>query len=174
MNSKRFPDKKYSSALYSRVNFFIVHMSTPCHMSLLWPKLILQIHIRKTNLFIKVLPHIIVEQTSQIQKTIKSSAIRQKGESKNGCYKKTKNVTVSEKRTFLTPWYAHGSKKCSFFGKFDVHCFLVTPVLRLALLPYYRRNILFTFRYNLKCFLDNNEYSSMSYEFHVPLNKLFL
>ena len=32
-----------------------------------------------------------------------------------------------------------GGKKCSFFGKFGVLCFLVTPVLRLAHLPYYRR-----------------------------------
>ena len=30
-------------------------------------------------------------------------------------------------------------KKCSFFGKFDVLCFLETPVLRFALLPYYQR-----------------------------------
>ena len=32
-----------------------------------------------------------------------------------------------------------GGKKCSFFGKFGVLCFLETPVLRFALLPYYRR-----------------------------------
>ena len=32
-------------------------------------------------------------------------------------------------------------KKCLFFGKFDVLCFLETPVLRFALLPYYRQNI---------------------------------
>ena len=31
-----------------------------------------------------------------------------------------------------------GGKKCSFFKKFDV-LFLETPVLRFALLPYYRR-----------------------------------
>ena len=31
-------------------------------------------------------------------------------------------------------------KKCSFFGKFGGLCFLETPVLRLALLPYYRRS----------------------------------
>ena len=30
-------------------------------------------------------------------------------------------------------------KKCSFSGKFDVLCFIVTSVLRFALLPYYRR-----------------------------------
>ena len=30
-------------------------------------------------------------------------------------------------------------KKCLFFGKFGVLCFLVTPVLRFASLPYYRR-----------------------------------
>ena len=29
--------------------------------------------------------------------------------------------------------------KCSFFGKFDVLCFLETLVLRFALLPYYRQ-----------------------------------
>ena len=32
-----------------------------------------------------------------------------------------------------------GGKKCSFFGKFGVLCFLETPVLRFALLPNYRR-----------------------------------
>ena len=32
-----------------------------------------------------------------------------------------------------------GVKKCSFFGKFGVLCFLETPVLRFALLPYYQR-----------------------------------
>ena len=36
----------------------------------------------------------------------KSSAIRQKGESRNGCYKKTKHAKFPEKRTFLTPAYA--------------------------------------------------------------------
>ena len=35
--------------------------------------------------------------------------------------------------------YASGGKKCSFFGKFGVFSFLVTPVLRFALLPYYQR-----------------------------------
>ena len=33
-------------------------------------------------------------------------------------------------------------KKCLFFGNFGVLCFLETPVLRFALLPYYRRNML--------------------------------
>ena len=33
-----------------------------------------------------------------------------------------------------------GGKKCSFFGKFGVVCFLETTVLRFALLPYYRRH----------------------------------
>ena len=32
-----------------------------------------------------------------------------------------------------------GGKKCSFFGKFGVLRFLETPVLRFALLAYYRR-----------------------------------
>ena len=33
-----------------------------------------------------------------------------------------------------------GVRNVRFFGKFDVLCFLETPVLRFALLPYYRRN----------------------------------
>ena len=36
----------------------------------------------------------------------KSSVIRQKGKSQNGCFKKTKHAKFSGKRTFLTPWYA--------------------------------------------------------------------
>ena len=32
-----------------------------------------------------------------------------------------------------------GGKKCLFFGKFGVLCFLETSILRFALLPYYRR-----------------------------------
>ena len=35
-----------------------------------------------------------------------SSVIRWKGESENGCLKKTKHVKFSEKRTFLIPWFA--------------------------------------------------------------------
>ena len=66
-----------------------------------------------------------------------SSVIRQKDEYQNGCFKKTKHAKFSEKRTFLTPWYAHVClRKVSVrFGKFDVLC---TPALRLALLPYDR------------------------------------
>ena len=35
--------------------------------------------------------------------------------------------------------YRNGGKKCSFFGKFDMLCFLATSVLRFGLLPYYWR-----------------------------------
>ena len=37
----------------------------------------------------------------------KSSVIRRQGEPQNGCYEKTKLAKFSEKRTFLTNWYAH-------------------------------------------------------------------
>ena len=33
----------------------------------------------------------------------KSSEMRQKGESQNGCFKKAKHAKMSEKQTFLTP-----------------------------------------------------------------------
>ena len=38
-----------------------------------------------------------------------TSVIRQKGESQNGCLKKTKQAKFSKKRTLFTPWYAHVS-----------------------------------------------------------------
>ena len=63
----------------------------------------------------------------------------EKGECQNGCYKK-KHPETSEKR--IPPdalcTCASGSKICSFSGQFGVLCFLVTPVLIFALLPYYQ------------------------------------
>ena len=58
--------------------------------------------------------------------------------------KKQSTSNFPKKKNFLPPdthrdvWVS-GGKKCSFFGKFDVLCSLVTPVLRFTLLPYYRR-----------------------------------
>ena len=46
-------------------------------------------------------------------------------------------------------------KKCLFFGKFDMLCFLETPLLRIALLLYYRRYYLQTSR-NLVFFMFEN------------------
>ena len=63
-----------------------------------------------------------------------SSIIRQMGKSQNGLFKKTKQAKFSEKRTFLAPSpdthtyvCVSGGKKCSFFGKFGLLCFLETP-----------------------------------------------
>ena len=64
-----------------------------------------------------------------LPKSCKSSATRLKSESQNGCYNKKKHAKFSEKRIFLTPVCVSGGKKYSFFGKFGVFCFLVTPVL---------------------------------------------
>ena len=75
---------------------------------------------------------------------VKSSVIRQKGESQNGSFKKTSRSNFPKTNYFLPPdtltyVCTSGAKKCSFFGKFDLLCFFETPVLRFALLPYYRR-----------------------------------
>ena len=43
------------------------------------------------------------------------------------------------RKTNISYMCVSGKKKCSFFGKFGVLCFLVTPVLKFALLPYYQR-----------------------------------
>ena len=73
-----------------------------------------------------------------------SSVIRQKGESQNKCFKKIKHAKFSEKLTFLIPRYAHVQEpirrwEMFLFSKICVLCFLETPILRFALLPYYRR-----------------------------------
>ena len=43
------------------------------------------------------------------------------------------------RKTNISYMCVSGKKKCSFFEKFGVLCFLVTPVLKFALLPYYQR-----------------------------------
>ena len=48
---------------------------------------------------------------------------------------KTKHAKFSEKRAYVCV----SGDNCSFFKKFGVLFFLETPVLRLALLVYYRR-----------------------------------
>ena len=70
-----------------------------------------------------------------------SSVIRQKGESQNGCYKKSKHAKFSENRTFLAHWYAHvvsisAGKKCSFFvlcfprnTRFEIRPFALLPAI---------------------------------------------
>ena len=83
------------------------------------------------------------------------SGNKAKGQIPNGCCKKTKHVIFSEKLIFLTSWYAHvrvsvREQECSSFEKFGKLCFLVTFVLRFALLRFYRRTILQRFeRYQL-------------------------
>ena len=71
-----------------------------------------------------------------------SSVIRQKGEFQNGCFKKNKARQIFWKKNIFYPLIrtrlshthtfppsdrcvcASGGKKCLFFGKFDVLCFL--------------------------------------------------
>ena len=74
-------------------------------------------------------------------KACTSSVIRQKGESQNGCFNKIKHIKFSEKRTFLTPWY--------------------------ALLPYYRRLVKHVIAY---LFLVNLFFSFRALVFQENLN----
>ena len=60
-----------------------------------------------------------------------------------------------------------GGKKCLFFGKFDVLCFLETPVLRLALLPYYRQ----TFERSLSKIATMNNINMVSRKFRENMSK---
>ena len=62
-----------------------------------------------------------------------------------GVSKKQSTPNFPKNEHFLPP-NAHayvcvsGGKKCSFYGKFDVLCFLETRVSRFAILLYSRRN----------------------------------
>ena len=82
------------------------------------------------------------------------SVIRQKSESQYGCFKKTKHAKFSEKTKISyplirTPTCAYQRvRNVCFFGKFGVICFIETPVLRFALLPYYRRIYTFSMAEN--------------------------
>ena len=59
----------------------------------------------------------------------------------NGGNKKTNHIKFSKKLTLDLQMhvYVSGCKKCSFFGKLGVLCFLVTSFLRFALSLYYRQ-----------------------------------
>ena len=48
-------------------------------------------------------------------------------------------LSKSEAFMMTTYVYVSGGKKCAFSGKFGVLCFLVTSVLRFAILPYLLR-----------------------------------
>ena len=65
-----------------------------------------------------------------------------------GVSRKQSTPNFQKNEHFLLP---SGGKKCSFFGKFDVLCFLETSVLRFAFLPYYRRRILLQKVCSYKC-----------------------
>ena len=82
--------------------------------------------------------------------------IRQKGESQNGCFKKTKHAR---------------SKKCSFFRQFAVPCFLETSVLRFALLSYYWRNIVVSWRHDeYNCFWQIIDWREISKPYCQPVH----
>ena len=70
-----------------------------------------------------------------------SSVIKQKGESlKRGVSRKQSMPKFPKNKHFLPPdTHVSVGKKCLFFGNFCMLCFLETPVLRFALLPYYRQ-----------------------------------
>ena len=83
--------------------------------------------------------------------------IRQKGKSQDACFRKTKHAKFPKKRTFLTPWYTQ-VRACAYQGVRNLRfsktlaclIFFETPVLRFALLPWYRRVKFMQQTYNKK------------------------
>ena len=74
-----------------------------------------------------------------------SSVIRQKGESQNRCFRKTKYSKFSDKQTFLTPWYARHASVSQRLGSMLISI----NGIRLA-----KRHL--TCSYNLKWLLISN------------------
>ena len=72
------------------------------------------------------------------------SVIRQRANLKTGVSRKLSTLNFPKNEHFLSPdthtyFSVSGGKKCSFFWKFDVLCFLEAPVLKFVLLSYYQR-----------------------------------
>ena len=90
-----------------------------------------------------------------------------------------KNVPHPYIRIFLT---VSGGEKCLFFGKFVVFCFLVTAVLRFAILFYYRRTVVWNSLERifleksslqmLKLFLNFIRVATWSLKLKLPIIKL--
>ena len=55
--------------------------------------------------------------------------IREKGESQNGGKKKAKHAKFSEKRTFITPWYAHERMRFEIWTFWDFPFWPITDKL---------------------------------------------
>ena len=67
-------------------------------------------------------------------KYVLSSVIRQKGESQNGCFKKTKHTKYSKKRTYLNPCYAH-------ITGFEILPFAFLPTIYKSYYRFLQKNI---------------------------------
>ena len=86
---------------------------------------------RKNSYWLLAVNYFHKEAQSQI------ASNKAKGKSQNGCNKKTKHAIFSEKRTFP----ASSEIRNVRFLENLACCFLVTPVLRFALLPYCQRDV---------------------------------
>ena len=99
------------------------------------------LHSSSSFLLLVVTLHAKHNHPSQHLPAQSSTAIRQKGESQNGCFKKTKHAKFPEKQIF-TPLIR--TRTCAYNGARNVHfsenlaCFVF---LKFALLPYYRRAV---------------------------------
>ena len=76
-----------------------------------------------------------------LKKNVILSVIRQKGESQNGCFKKTEYAKFSEKQKFFTPWYAHvrtcayqGVRNAPFLENLSCFAFLLPPICSLLII----------------------------------------
>ena len=94
---------------------------------------------RLLQLFIFVILFEMHERVTSMEKEFETVFVDNKAKRANlktDVSRKQSSSNFPKNRHFLC---ISGGKKCSFFGKLGVRCFLETPVLRFALLPDYRR-----------------------------------
>ena len=93
-----------------------------------------------------------------------SSVIRQKGESQNRCFKKTKLAKFSEKRTFLTLQYAHEGVRIVLFSEnFACFAFLLPPFWDLPFCLITNETLTFTKARKLKKMITEKLYLKITF-----------
>ena len=95
------------------------------------------------------------------------SVINQKGESQNGGNEKTKHAKFSEKRTFLTPWYAQKSALLHYYRRIAVNPTLFQVLNFWQILSNFGRNQKFSW-YSHKQQLQNYHYDKSNAYFKYP------
>ena len=132
LNTTLFPkiSETYSESRQTVINYFCTTLNAFARS---WTRLWIWLVSCKTDI------EKLLESVRDVAKTptnICKTSVLRKPRTPN--FPKKEHFSPPDKNTHVC---VSGGKKCSFFGKFGVLYFLETPVLRFALLLYYRRTL---------------------------------